>query len=103
MGAIFKHLSFNSRYNCNSFISMSRFIEINDLSSTKDEDVDNFLNDSSVFGNKSNLNLSRLETDADFDDLFTTLVKEKQPDTFSEFQEQVGTLFKNKLDDRLER
>ena len=60
-------------------------------------------NDSSVFGNKSNLNLSRLETDADFDDLFTTLVKEKQPDTFSEFQEQVGTLFKNKLDDRLER
>jgi len=80
---------------------MSKFIEVNDLSPTKDKDVDDFLNDPSLFGNDTNI--TTLESDADYDGLFTALVKEKQPETFSAFQDQVGDLFNHKLDNKLER
>lgn len=77
------------------------YIEINDRSADKDQQFADFFKESETL--HSNKRKRRLESDADFESLFIDLVEEFEPASFSAFKEKVASVFKNKLDDRLNR
>mgnify|MGYP000226275810 CR=1 FL=1 len=79
---------------------MDDYVEVNDLSPTKNEDVDRFLNDSVFYRADKK---KEYVTDSDYNELFTELVAQEKPDSFNSFQERVGNMFEHKLDDRLDR
>ena len=76
-------------------------ITLNDRSETKDQDLDDFLKQDTLF--KTDIEKRALNTDADYEKLFTDLIGELKPNSFTDFQEKIAEVFDHRLDARLER